>query len=242
MKRFFALGALLLVLGATARADDVSVTSQYGGSGYTTSNGEYYAGAFNVSINSGPSFQAFCVDVYDTVGLSAVTYNAKLSYTVANNGPTFPDQGTGVGNELTYLVGTIWRGASLDGAQAAALQTALWYVITAGYTNVPVDNIGNQWNNGPADPTAQAIYQNLLTLLGGHAVSGSDWSYLNTVAAYNSSTPYTGAELITPDPAGPPQAYQTLITFYAPEPSSMAIAGLGALGFLAYGLRRRKVS
>ncbi len=54
---------------------------------------------------------------------------------------------------------------------------------------------------------------------------------------YNAATPYVNeAAFFSADHVG--DLYQDL-AFATPEPSSMAIAGLGALGMIAYGLRRR---
>jgi hypothetical protein len=80
-----------------------------------------------------------------------------------------------------------------------------------------------------------------------YAVDGKDPKQPDPTAAWNtgftssSSRPVTGTTDFTnwiPEPdskqAPPP------LTPGTPEPSTLAIAGLGALGFLGYSLRRRK--
>jgi len=246
MKRLLILGAVLVALGATARADDPQFYATYNlaYNGNQTDNGQV-AGLFTVVEQpSGPTFTAFCVDLKDSV-TSGVTYNGNLSYgQVSNNTASFNAPASqNPGLQVSYLVGTIWQGASLTNDQVLALQGALWHVASGG------------GNFTPSTTDGQKIYNDLLTLLGGHQLTANDL-YLSALttstAAFNSGGTYnsSGIVLITPN-ANPYyngwnnfQEYQTLVSYSisTPEPSSMAIAGLGALGFLAYGLRRRKVS
>jgi MYXO-CTERM domain-containing protein len=241
MKRFLSLGALVLVLGAAARAD--SVTAQYDNSG-GSSNG-YGAGTFTVhDITTGATFKAFCVDLYDTVGYGPYTYPATLTSGVPDTTPTFPAHGTsGIGNQVSYLIGTIWKGgAHFNTDQNAAMQTALWYVIQAGVHHVNTDNVG-----APDGDIAKDYYNNLINLVtqGAHGYAESFNlnginSWLSGIDPYDPSHTYGGAFLVTPYPSNPGgQAYQTLVG-YTPEPSSMAIAALGALGLVGYGLRRKR--
>src|SRR5436190_1849232 len=101
MNRRIAIGALLLAIEASARAD--SITSSFNWGTAVTAHG-FGAGAFDVVDNTtNTSFKAFCVDLYDNVPGSAVTFNAKVTYGVGDNGPTFPGTGTpGIGNKIGY--------------------------------------------------------------------------------------------------------------------------------------------
>lgn len=232
MKKLLAIGVMLLVLGATAKADQVTGTWL----SIAGSAGSYDTAGFTVhDTSNGLTFPAFCVDLSDdSYGPGTSNpYTATLTYgAVSSSLPTITNTNkTGAANELTYLVGTVWMGAALTNSEITAFQAALWSVLT-GSAITP---------NG--DATATSIYSNLETLLGGNTVTNSDWAALDNVAAYSSGTPYNNPDVVVVTPAGTLGSlpYQILIG-YVPEPSSMAIAGIGAMGFLAYGLRRRKVS
>jgi hypothetical protein len=61
--------------------------------------------------------------------------------------------------------------------------------------------------------------------------------------SFSQSVTVTGLTTV----AGPPNPAVNItgtstVAGVVPEPSSMALAGLGALGFIGYGLRRRKAS
>jgi hypothetical protein len=152
-------------------------------------------------------------------------------------------------NELSYL-GTVFNaiqsatGASQDANALGAMQLALWSIVTRSFTST-------------ASGTMLTDYNKIATLLAG----GSSWSYTGTahtvsIAAYNSSDTYTGATVIQVNsgPGTDPNSDQNVIFWSssdtgplqqvqsAPEPSTLAIAGLGALAFVGYGLRRRKAS
>jgi PEP-CTERM motif len=64
-------------------------------------------------------------------------------------------------------------------------------------------------------------------------------NYVTEAKGANTAGDAASLTWVTPDTTT--NNLQGLVTI-VPEPSSMAIAGLGALGFLVYGLRRRKVS
>jgi len=248
MKRFFALGALLLALGASARADDSFTANITAGAiGQDLSNGQY-AGTFSVTDNTThQSFTAFCADTTDEVSFGSTTFNGKLTTGgMPNSIPTGPPQnlniwgntpfGTSTGNRMDYLLTQIMvpaLAAGLTNAEAAAIQGAIWQ-IEGNYVVA----------NGVTDPLVLAIDK----LVNGQTVSGTGWSLLNNAAAYVSTTTYASSKeiLVVPDSSGNssgnPLQYQVLVGIAVPEPSSMAIAGRGAMGLIGYGWKRRKRS
>jgi hypothetical protein len=141
-----------------------------------------------------------------------------------------------------------------------ALQLAIWALID----QKPPGSIGFRFTG--ANSTMLADYQTIIAGLGGMTgtnaygytlTTGIDGTH-NGTAGIIDSTPflgyqatgkgYSGAVVITADGAFNSTRSQNLLTFGTaisndlPEPSTMAIAGLGALGFMAYGWRRRKQS
>jgi len=254
MKRFFALGALLLALGASARADYFSVNITAGNIGQDLSNTQY-AGTFTVTDQTlNKTFTAFCADTTDEVGFGTSTFTGTLTtggmpnsvvggvnnVNIWGNTPF----GATTGNRMDYLLTQIMAPAllqsgGLTNAESAAIQGAIWQ-IEGNYVTL----------NSITDPLVLAIDK----LVNGQTVSGSTWGLLNTTAAYVSTTAYASSSevLVVPsssgNSSGNPLEYQVLvgitpgevITSVVPEPSSMAIAALGALGMIGYGWKRRK--
>jgi hypothetical protein len=246
MKRTIAAVALLLVLCASASADTYLVDLTAGNIGQNLGNSQY-AGTFSVTdTNTNQTFTAFCADLTDHVGFgwnwfygAAPAYgsmpNSVSSPNIWANSPYGNSGPNGVGNHLDYLLTQVMAPSlnTLSNAQSAAIQAAIWqvagnYVVANGASTVESGN---------------PYIAQLLTLLNGGTVTGSSWSLLNGLAGYSSGHTYGGANefLIVPNYGGPNQLqYQVLIGVTpSPEPSSLAIAGLGALGFVAYGLKRR---
>jgi len=141
-------------------------------------------------------------------------------------------------NELTYL-GTVYQAIQSDsnnGAAIGGLTLAIWNVIDKNFA------VSGAGSNVTADFT---LIKDLLAGTGetidGHAIT-----------AYNSGDTYSGATILqTNTGPGCTSSDQNLITWgtitttvntqsVTPEPSTLAIAGLGALAFMGYGLRRRK--
>jgi len=254
MKRFFALGALLLALGASARADNFSVNITAGNIGQPLSNTQY-AGTFTVTdLTLNKTFTAFCADTKDEVGFGTTTFTGTLTTggmpnSILTGGPQNVNiwgatPFTDTGNRMDYLLTKIMEPAllqsgGLTNAESAAIQGAIWQ-IEGNYVTL----------NSVTDPLVLAIDK----LVNGMAVSGTGWSLLDSAAAYVSTTAYASSSevLVVPsssgNSSGNPLEYQVLvgitpgevITSVVPEPSSMAIAALGALGMIGYGWKRRK--
>jgi len=257
MKRFFAVGALLLAMGASVRADDSltatinnpgtgpNVVGPSGDTGQGLSNYQY-AGSFNVIDNTTPgNFTAFCADTTDEVSFGQTNYTGTVTFGglpnsvpdgIWSNSPFGNTGVNGVGNHLDYILNDILapaEAAGLTNAEASAIQGAIWQTMS-GYVT----------SQGVTDPLVLAIDQLVL----GNTVTGSSWAFLNSLAAYSSGTSYASSSdfIIMPDAniyGGNPLQYQILIGVIAtPEPSTLAIAGLGGLGFIVYGWKRRKRS
>jgi len=213
------------------------------------------------------TFQAFCIDLYHNVSSGEVTTNPKGGpsfVTVAGalgNGattggttaaiPNYSGFTSDFGSKLNYLgyvYETIQATHKNDDYLMGAVQLAVWHLLDVNFT---ISTTGIQ--TGLLND-----YNNLLLAIGGTGANGSSSSQILstvdgktiTIASYSTSAPgnysvYGGEVLVVhtnlDDGAG--TTVQNVITWVpVPEPSSMAIAGLGALGFLAFGLRRRKVS
>jgi|GEM_PF-3187619 len=259
MKRFFALGALLLALGASARADNFSVNITAGNIGQGLSNGQY-AGTFSVTdLTLNKTFTAYCADTTDEVSFGTTTFKGALTTGgMPNNVLTGAPQNlniwaggntvyTDVGNRLNYLL-TQLMGPSLGtltNAESAALQAGIWqaegnYVVANGITDT--------------------LAKDVVAVLTGNTFSGglTGWAALDALntasTVYHAATNYASSSEIlvvpisTGNSTGNPLEYQVLvgitpgeiITSVVPEPSSMAIAALGALGMIGYGWKRRK--
>jgi len=265
MKRLIALGALLLVLGTNARADNFNVSVVSGSIGENLDNGQY-AGTFTVTDTTPSSpyynapFTAFCVDLTDHVSFGAGSITGTITAGAAPNQPLASPLSTiwgntqyttDVGKRLDYLVTQVMGpnlGVPLSNDQAAALQAAMWNVI------------GNFGYNPGGSSTLDQDVAALMTLVGapgsnGSTVSGTPWSALNNIPAYNMGSNYGGSLelfLLVPDSngngglqypvmiGGGDLAHTQVAT--SPEPSTLLLAGFSALGMIGYGWKQRKRS
>jgi len=279
MKRMIALGALVLVLGASARADtfSVNVTSGSIGENLDGTQSSQYAGTFTVTDTTSSSpffnspFTAFCVDLTDHVSFGSATFTGTITSGALPNPPTTAPLGpigsssaiwgastytTDVGRKLDYLVTQIMAPnlGTLTNEQAAAIQAALWNVAN-----------GFGFNPSSGSSTLDKDIVALNKLVGATGVNGASatlstgWNntsptaYSTSGAADRYAAPplTTGSELLVIPASNGSGAlqYQVLVGFLpgtqsvgVPEPSSMAIAGLGALGMIGYGCKRRRRS
>jgi len=260
MKKFLAVGALLLALGASARADSFSVNITAGSIGEqltTATNSSFqYAGTFSVTdTTTGQSFTAFCADTKDEVGFGTTSFTGTItSGAMPNSVSTGPPANnniwsntpfTDTGNRMDYLLTKLMAPSlgSLTNPEAAALQAAIWQ--TEG-TFVTANSI-------TGSTSSTTLIADVLAVLTGHTFTGpSGWAALdalnNASGVYNASSTYSSPYevLVVPTATGSTTPnyldYQVLVGIATPEPSTFAIAGLGALGFLGYGWKRRKSS
>jgi len=252
MKRFLAVGALLLALGASARADSFTATIIQTDTAQLSNS--QYAGTFAVTDNTTHlSFTAYCADTTDEVSFGTTS---PITGTISFGGMpsqilTGPPQNlniwgntlytTDLGNKLDYLLTQIMAPTlgTLTASESAGLQGAIWS-LEGNYASL----------HGLTATTDPLLFQ-VLALVGAPGANGTGpgTGWLSGIAAYSTSTTYASSNEILVIPAssgnssGNPLQYQVLVGVLAtPEPSTFAIAGLGALGFLGYGWKRRKSS
>lgn len=161
-------------------------------------------GAFNVHINAGSSFQAWCMDIWQTLGGSNYTYQSSLlGQTVDSGKVTFTQEKI---DNLSRLATEAFRSIN-NTTTSAAFQAAIWEIAfdTSGSYNLAS---GTFQITGPAAVTQQA--QTWLNGLGNYAAG--DYS----VSAWTSPT-YQDAMVFTRVPV--PGTYLMIIT------------GLGLMGF-----------
>jgi len=209
------------------------------GSGYNSNfgyllNGVSYGGGGPIgpsTLNGQSLSYVYCIDIPDEVGVGAtytqntVTLNGTAVYGHAAQGNTWAN-GTNLvsvpnAGAVAFLLANYAAGATTT-LQQDGLQAAIWTEIygaggtpTTGFYIDPTSATGIQ----------MATY---LTGVGTAAVSGFVWLSPNGVC----NQPIDQA-LVGNNPNS-----QSIV----PEPSTFAIAGLGALGFMAYGWKRRKRS
>lgn len=122
------------------------------------------------------------------------------------------------------------------------IQDGMGHSLTGSVQGVDIDSNSK---SGSVNLTGQINLTNVM-----YSGSNADLNQLKTEANYNggvlsvSFTLKNGQNLATLESTtGSPHQYTfsgSIETTSTPEPSSMALAGLGALGLIGYGLRRRK--
>jgi hypothetical protein len=225
-----------LACGNRAHADDLNLGGSFNTGGFYTFNGSSPGGGGPIDtsyLNGVQLPYVYCIDIPDNVNVP-VDYTKS---TVTNNGTAIVGPGNPQYNssnpgalELTpnagYIASLLNQFASAANIgpnttlQQDGLQAAIWYEIygygtsTKGFY-VTDTNVYNQMKSDLATAT----------------------NATNLISSVYWMSPGDGSSNI----------YQALVTanvggatLTAPEPSTFAIAGLGAMAFVAYGLRRRK--
>lgn len=167
----FTLSSVVLagLLSAThAGATDVvftgfahgSQTVQYTLSGTNAArNGSAPAGGFATSLNGGPSFESYCVDLYQTVTFNThyPEYTGPGTTHVFNNGNAYTD--------LSRLYAR--AGVVANSVAEAAFQIAVWEIAYETSTNTYDLTSGDAiFFGGTANPAALTMASGWLTSLG----------------------------------------------------------------------------
>jgi len=251
----------------TTNSPQVNVTFDPGNS---RSSASTYAGAFTVTDTSGGSLPlntvltAFCIDLWHTssspftAGVNNLASSNQLTGLLASGYTPTAD----LASQLSYLATVYNTVKGLTGTSyynaIGAVQLAVWALIdqkppgAAGFAT-------NQGNSG-----LNADYKSIVQALGGSLSSGPSYSASNidgthsgtgtntveglTLTNYNAGLIYSGGATLLQITGQGPSSSQNLVVFngslvttsITPEPSTMAIAGLGALGMIGYGWKRRK--
>jgi hypothetical protein len=191
---------------------------------------------------TGSSFTAFSIDLWHAektpTNFQATTATSGFRNAVIPAAVTPSVADPKLTNELNYLGSVFSQLSSSNKDQTGALQLAIWHLIDKNFTV-------RSW---PAtDKTLQADY-NAITGSNGLLAGFANKSLTGTsIAGYASGNVYLGGKVLVVNQKYQPDenlvAWPNGVTdppSLAPEPSTVSIAGLGALAFLGYGLWRRK--
>jgi len=223
---------------------------------HNTSTGGGTFGGNYTAVNGSTNFNSpqMFADNYVLTGTQEATLANQLNY---------------LGTVYAQITGGLTGTALADGL--GAVQLAIWNLVDQpGLTlaNSAGTSIGLGFENGDANMTAD--FKSIIAALGGQTSVGGvtgmtaagnvladpNGSGTNKVEGvtlnnYASGTPYSGGTIVQVTGAFDSGRSQNLLTWdsnvsilsaSAPEPSTFAIAGLGVLGFLGYGWKRRKHS
>ncbi len=252
--------ALLLVAGSVVRAQDTltvgsvvsnySVTLSYDTSSSTsTSEGSIPVGPFPSTLTAGPGSildgAVFCIDLWHGQNTgSGLIYNpgtlTQLIGTIPA-GVTFT-AAAALGPDLNYLGYVFNQVVQHETGNTrlndeSAIQLAIWKLIDTG----PKLSTGATTDSTGLNTNANTIL-GLLTSSSNSAATPGGLSVGGMLSSTYGSAPHYTAEFFMSTGSGEQNLLSWTAVPAVPEPSSMAIAGLGALGMIGYGLRRRKSS
>jgi hypothetical protein len=200
--------------------------------------------ANNSSLTGGTSYISYCVDLYHYTGgitqldnlggSSGLTGPLPLTNVYGTGSTDVPHQDAwdfaGFGR-AAWLVDTFGAGLTSD-AQRALLQIAVWKAdysssgdSVAHYKDVTQ---GSEQLTDTGDFT-QAQLNTIDYYLAASVAAGGGSTYATASALWVDFQNYNGNH-----------TQDQLIGVPIPEPSTLAIGGLGMVGFLGYGLRRKR--
>lgn len=243
------------VLATTARGDIITVDADssrlVGGLGWIF-NGQAesnaLAGTFRGSFAGGAAFDTYCIDLYHVVYVGTNHYEVAASpiSTFAQSPPSGVGAHGGDGAGLGWLYQTGEARLQLEsGHQAlidgAGLQVALWKMAYDGVNASPTRPIDLATGNfrfldsANLSSNQHQVFAAATSFLAGYDGSQSDpGTFLRVTDHGANGTLYQ--DLVAP-PFGP--NITTALT-PVPEPSSLALVGIGAGVFLVYLRRKRR--
>jgi len=237
------LASTAMLLGtASSKADTYSyATTSVGGAGNyvdinanvngSTLNGLYYdqyvtSLATSSSGANAETYRSFCVDLF---------HDVSTSYSALASNPL----------PLASAFGVTTGTTAPAGISNAALGAAAWIVNTFGYGNltdaqwagVQIASWKAEFETNSADRTN--LSQGNVTFTGGSSQAALTYAAQYLAAWANAGYATSSAILVNyaSDSSGNHYQYQLIAV---PEPSTLVIAGLGGLGLVGYGLRRRR--
>ncbi len=238
------LASTAMMLGtASSKADTYSyATTGVGGAGNyadinanvngSTLNGLYYdqyvtSLATSSSGANAETYRSFCVDMFHEVSTSysALASSNALPLASAFGGNTGTTAPAGISNAAlgaaAWIVNTFGYG-NLTDAQWAGVQIASW---KAEFETISTDRTN--------------LSQGNVTFTGGSSQAALTYAAQYLAAWANAGYATSSAILVNyaSDSSGNHYQYQLIAV---PEPSTLVIAGLGGLGLVGYGLRRRR--
>ncbi len=241
--------ALLLAAGSAVRAQtklDVADVSggvvtviTYDTSGSTTNSAMVNIGPFQTStVVSGPGSildgALFCVDLWHGQNPgSNLLYNLEPASYLAGTTPSGVTSDSNLVADLNYL-GYAYNAlyaAGNDATAAAALQLVIWKMVDTGPTGATSNT-----------STLNTDAANILKLLTGGSNDTGSLSLGGATLYGIASSQYASAQQYTTEIFAIDGSNEQNLASWAPvpEPSTMAIAALGTLGLVGYGLRRKR--
>jgi hypothetical protein len=198
------------------------------------------SGTIGLQTNIG-ALSTYCVDLFDYINVGSYSYTFNQNTLTA--GSTFKN-GTATGvftqAQVTDLTRLLAGGNSLvtqSSVKSAALQVAIWEVeydtaAANGSYNVTSTSDPFYFTASSSDSNSAAVLAQAQTYLNDATgyQNGSAWVAATWLAASNQYVEY-----LTANPAGT----QNLIYLATPEPSTVAVFGMGLIGLWA--ARRRKI-
>ena len=211
---------------------NASGSSSVGTSGVQFSTTFYTSDS--LSSPAGPAFRTFCVDLSSYLGNGGsgpfdvpVTVTSGTSTDRLGNTQNIGAAGWVVNTYENYTnaqFDTLGGVSGVTNAQAnTALQMAVWEATYNGGTSVNNTGANLYFTGSGTDFSNEVSIANAILAARGSQVSAVGFIQYE---AQNPNGYYYSQDMIFAIPA--------------PEPSSLAIAGLGMLGFVGYGLRRKR--
>jgi hypothetical protein len=238
---FAMLGAAVLGNPGTANADILMTITDGTGSSATTYTQDFSSN--NIAYLVSESIGNYNISIETTVtNYPGVNTTGTISTTVNVNSTS----GTGTLEQLTVQVQLVNPG---NNNSNLLWTTPNWNTLAvyAGSSFTPSLNTssGSVTTNTYFNSTSNANTTGLgsSTISASSNVAASSTSALNYVNTPNPAGSYTLGQTVTLSGLNAGAggfSYGGTSSVTAPEPSSLAIAGIGGLGLIGYGLRRRK--